>query len=232
MKRLLPATWLLLGFILSSVPTQAQDMGLSFSFFFPKNGEFSTPISPFSFRGVGYMFNDYVGVSTGFTLYRMTGMGVVDLPFESSRSLMGPNFTLMVPAELTLGFGNKKQELNFKGGGFAFYGFDSRIHYGNMDRALREYEGWDVANSRLEFDRKLGLGIHVGVEYIFYVNRSFGISLEGNYFMGGAPLNMRGTYTGGSLGGNLETREADFRDAKVDFTGLEISIGILFTGGR
>jgi hypothetical protein len=210
--------------------TQGQEMGLSFSFFFPKNGEFSTPISPFSFRGLGVMFNDYVGVSTGFTLYRMTGMGVVDLPFESDKSLMGPNFTLLIPAELTLGFGNKQQEINFKGGGFGFYGFDSRVHYGNMDRALREFEGWDVASSKFDFDRKIGLGIHFGVEYIFYVNRSFGISLEGNYFMGAAPLALRGEYSGGSLGGAIETRQANFADSKVDFTGLEISIGILFTG--
>ena len=47
--------------VLSSAAAHAQDVGLSFSYFLPRNGYFSTPISPFSIRGVGF---DNIGLSS------------------------------------------------------------------------------------------------------------------------------------------------------------------------
>jgi hypothetical protein len=37
-------------------------------------------------------------------------------------------------------------------------------------------------------------------------------------------------YTGGTQAGGLETRLIDYSNAKIDFTGLEFSIGIIFSG--
>jgi len=48
--------------------------------------------------------------------------------------------------------------------------------------------------------------------------------------MGSAKIPLTGTYTGGSLSSTLETIPVDYKDAKVDFTGLEFSIGIIFSG--
>src|SRR6218665_86333 len=106
---------------------QAQNMGLSFSYFIPRHGSFSTPISPFSIRGIGYNFNNYVGIQTGATLYRMSGLNLVDLPFTSNKNLLGPNFTLFVPAELTFTLKGSKVEFEIKGGGFFFYGFSQHL---------------------------------------------------------------------------------------------------------
>lgn len=210
--------------------TSAQNVGLSFSYFIPRNGSFSTPISPFSLRGVGFDLNRYLAVETGFSLYRMSGLSVKDLPFESNNPLTGPNFTMFVPLELVLQFKGKQAEFDLKGGGFFFYGFDQHIDYGNMDRALQTYEGWDVVNSDLSFKNNPGFGYHFGAEFTVYVTRQFGISLECNYLMGQSKFPLTGNYSGGTLGGTNSTVQADFKDAKIDFTGLEFSIGVLFTG--
>ncbi|HTH57951.1 MAG TPA: hypothetical protein VL728_18010 [Cyclobacteriaceae bacterium] len=209
----------------------AQNVGLSFSYFVPRNGSFSTPISPFSLRGVGFDFNRYVGVQTGATLYRMAGLNIIDLPFESKEPLLGPNFTLFVPAELVFKLNGRSTQLYFKGGGFFFYGFAQKLNTGNMDRAIRTYQQWDVANSDLSFKNNPGFGTQFGIEFTFYPSNQFGISLEANYLMGTSKLPLSGNYVGGTMAGGLQTVAVDYKDAKVDFTGFEFSIGIVFGGG-
>ncbi len=212
--------------------TKSQDVGLSFSYFIPRNGYFSTPISPFSFRGVGVNLNRFVALETGISLYRMSGMNMIDLPFSTKDPLLGPNFTLFVPAELVLEFKGQQAEFDIKGGGFAFYGFDQKLNSGNFDRAIRTYEGWEVANSDLNFDNNPGFGLLVGVEFTVPVTRQFSVSLEINYLMGKAKFPLSGSYTGGTTLGGLETVDVDYQDGKVDFTGLEFSIGVTFGSGR
>jgi len=204
----------------------AQQFGLSFSYFIPRNGDFSTPISPFSFRGVGVNLNKFVALETGITLYRMSGLGMKDIPFDSKHSLVGPNFTFFVPGEIVLQFPGRGFEFDIKGGGFVFYGLNQKLNYGNIDRAIRAMEGWDVVNSDFSFNNSPGYGIHAGVEFSVNVTKQFGVSLEINYLMGASGLPLKGTYTGGMLGGPNETRSADYQDAKIDFTGLEFSIGV------
>lgn len=213
----------------------AQDVGLSFSFFFPKNGEFSTPISPFSFRGVGYNLNQYVGVESGFTLYRMAGMNIKDLPFESEKPILGPNFTLFIPLELVLTAPLGQAELSVKGGGFGFYPFGNKINHGHLDRAIAAHNEYTLVNSEYEGESKAGFGFHFGGEITLYVFQNFGLSLEANYLIGGADFAMSGNYTAVDNNGQIvevTDDEAAFPDARIDMTGLEISIGIIMqTGG-
>jgi hypothetical protein len=228
MKRYL----LIAAFSLLNLFANAQDVGLSFSYFIPRNGYFSTPISPFSFRGVGVSLNRFIAVETGVSLYRMSGMNMVDLPLETKDPLLGPNFTLFVPAELVLEFKGKQAEFDIKGGGFAFYGFDQRLNLGNFDRAIRTFEGWDVANSDLSFNNNPGFGLLAGIELTFPVTRQFSVALEINYLLGTAKFPLSGSYRGGTTTTGLETVNVDYQDGKVDFTGLEFSIGIIFGSGR
>lgn len=214
---------------LLSSTTFAQDFGLSFSYFLPKNGYFSTPISPFSIRGVGVDITPFLAVETGISLYRMSGLNMKDLPFESKSPLVGPNFTIFIPAELVFQLKGSAMEFDIKGGGFFFYGFDQRINYGNMDKAIRNYEGWAVANSSFTYDNKPGFGYHGGVELTVYVASQFGISFEVNYLVGHSNFPLTGTYTGGN--NSIETRNVEFTDAKIDLTGLEIALGVIFTSG-
>ena len=207
---------------------KAQEIGVSASFFIPKDGYFSTPISPISFRGYGINITDYFSVETGITLYRMSGLNVKSLPFESKKPLIGPTFTLLVPLELVLEFGNDSHVFRIKGGGFTFFNFDQKINEGNLDRALIPYTGWEVVNSDFDTDNNIGFGIHFGGEYIFYLKSNFGISLGGSYYIGQAEVNLSGTVTGGDETG-VSTIERTFPGSEVDFTGFEISLGILFS---
>lgn len=212
-----------------TLPAAAQDFGLSFSYFLPKNGYFSTPISPFSIRGLGVDLNRYLALETGASLYRMSGLNLKDLPFESKSPLIGPNFTILVPAELVFQLRGNVLEFDIKGGGFFFYTFGNKINYGNFDRALRSYNGWEVANSDLSFKAKPGFGYHGGAELTINVTSDVGVSLETNYFVGEAKFPMNGSVIGG--GSPLETTPLDYAAAKVDFTGLEFSVGLIFSSG-
>lgn len=208
----------------------AQQFGLSFSYFIPKNGYFSTPISPFSIRGVGFNLTNFLSIESGASLYRMSGLNLKNLPYESKDPLIGPNFTLFVPAELVLMLKAGKVEFDIKGGGFAYYAFDNKINYGNFDRAIRKYEGWDVANADFTFTNKPGFGYHAGAELTIYVTDQVGVSFETNYLMGESKFAIEGSYTGGTT--TTQTVEVKYPDAKMDFTGLEFSISLLFdTGG-
>lgn len=213
-----------------STKLYAQEFGLSFSYFIPKNGDFSTPISPFSFRGVGVNMGRFFALETGITLYRMSGLNMKDLPFKSDHSLVGPNFTFFVPGELVIQFPANGFEFDIKGGGFVFYGVNQKLNYGNMDRAIRTMEGWDVANSSFTFKNGPGYGVHAGVELNVDVTNQFGVSLEVNYLLGASGLPLTGSYTGGMLGGSNTTKNVEYKDAKVDFTGLEVSIGVFMKG--
>lgn len=223
-------TVIVIVILISSQSAFSQGVGVSFSYFLPKNGYFSTPISPFSLRGLGFNIGDYMALNSGFSIYRMSGMNVIDMgELETKDPVVGPNFTLLVPLELVFQVAFQNQEFKIKGGGFAFKSFDDKINYGNLDKAIRKYESWAVANSNIDFDAGIGLGYFFGAEYIIYVTQQWGISLEANYFIGGADFPMTGSYTGGNSVGFLETKPINYKDAKMDFTGLEISIGVIIT---
>ena len=209
---------------------KAQDFGLSFSYFIPKNGYFSTPISPFSIRGLGVDLNRFVAIETGASLYRMSGLNLKDLPFESKRPLIGPNFTILVPVELVLQLKGSQVEFDLKAGGFFFYGFDQKLNYGNLDRAIRASHAWQVANSDFSFENNPGFGYHAGAELTVFVTSQVGVSLETNYFVGDAKFPLKGSYAGGNTA--IETVSAEYPDAKIDFTGLEFSIGLILSSGN
>lgn len=218
--------------LMSPVVATAQNFGLSFSYFIPRNGYFSTPISPFSIRGLGVDINRYLALETGASLYRMSGLNMKDLPIKSKDPFVGPNFTIFVPAEVVFQLKGSRVELDLKGGVFGFYGFAQKLNYGNIDRAIRRYEGWEVANSELSFKNKPGWGYHAGAELTLYVTGQFGVSLETNYLMGQSAFPLSGSYTGGSQTIETVALGEAYQKAKIDFTGLEFSIGLIFdTGG-
>lgn len=209
--------------------TQAQDFGLSFSYFIPKNGYFSTPISPFSLRGVGVNFNNYISLETGASLYRMSGLMVKDIPLTTKEPIVGPNFTLFVPAQLVFALRGNRAAFEIKGGGFAFLPFANKINYGHLDRAIRTAENWEVANATSSFKSQPGYGWMAGAELTINITQQIGISLETNYLEGAAGFAMQGSYTGGN--GTLETKNFNYEEAKMDLTGLEFSVGVFMSSG-
>jgi hypothetical protein len=223
MKKL--SLWILL--MVCALYSHAQDFGVSFSYFVPKNGTFSTPISPFSFRGLGFDLNRFFAIETGGSLYRMSGLNIIDLPFESRDPLTGANFTLFVPVELVFQLRGNNVQFDIKGGVFGFHGFSQRLDYGNLDRAIRAYENWEVANSKFSFKNHPGWGYMTGVELTFGVTSTVGISIETNYLMGNSKFPLTGSYSGGTT--TFETKAVEYPNAKVDLTGLEFSLGLIFS---
>jgi len=210
--------------------SHGQDLGLSFSYFIPKNGSFSVPVTPFSIRGVGFDITKNIAIESGFTLYRISGMGVKNLPWQSEKPLIGPFFSILVPAELVFTIFFDNQAFKVKGGGFAFYNFGTNINEGNLDRELLEYTGWEVLNSDFQVSNHPGFGYHFGAEYIIYLSKKFGISLEAYYLAGQTKLDMRGTYKGlPPDAASLTEETVEYDEAMLDFTGYEFSIGLLFT---
>jgi hypothetical protein len=160
----------------------------------------------------------------------MSGLNVKDLPFESKEPLIGPNFTIFIPAELVIMLKAGQVEFDIKGGGFFFYGFANKINYGNFDRAIRKHYDLTVVNSDFTFGNQPGFGYHAGAELTVPVMGQVSVSFEANYLVGQSKLPIEGSYTGGT--GSLETVAVDYQDAKIDFTGIEFSISLLFdTGG-
>jgi hypothetical protein len=208
-------------------------VGLSFSYFLPRNGYFSTPVSPFSIRGLGFNINRFVAVQTGASLYRMSGLSMKDLPLQSKSPFVGPNFTLFVPAELVFQLRGQHVQFDIKGGGFFFYGFGQTLNNGNIDKAIRENEHWDVATSSLSFKNSPGFGYHGGVELTVAVTNQVSISIETNYLVGQSNMPLTGTYAGGSINSTIAAPTVvDYKNAKVDFSGLEFSLGLIYnTGG-
>jgi hypothetical protein len=223
---------LTLVFILLTSWAHAQQFGLSFSYFIPKNGYLSTPVSPFSIRGIGFNLTDFLAIETGGSLYRMSGLNLKDLPFESKDPLIGPNFTVFVPVELVVMLKANRVEFDIKGGGFFFYGFDNKINYGNLDRAIREHADLAIVNSDVKFSNNPGFGYHAGAELTVYVTQQVGVSFETNYLIGQAKFPLTGSYTGSTETGVITNVPIDYTDAKVDFTGLEFSISLLFDTGN
>ena len=228
LKNKLTITLIFIAFLIPQ-DSKAQSIGVSFSYFLPKDGYFSAPISPFSFRGLGFDVTNWFALETGITLYRMSGLKVKGVPFESKKPFVGPNFTFLVPVEGVIQIVGSSQEFKLRGGVFFFVGAGTKLNEGNIDRAIREYEAWDVANSNFDFENHPGWGTHFGAEYVVYFRDQFGISFGANYFIGDAKLNLAGSYTGFEPLQGLTTRNVEFQDSKIDFTGFEISLGLLFS---
>ena len=100
-----------------------------------------------------------------------------------------------------------------------------------MDRAIREYQQWTVANASLDFKNNPGFGYHGGVELTLYVTPQVGVVLECNYLIGQSDFPMTGSFTGGTASLQTITLTDEFSKAKIDFTGLELSLGLIFESG-
>ncbi|MEO9805288.1 MAG: hypothetical protein ABJF04_18665 [Reichenbachiella sp.] len=218
-KILLP----LLAMTLLGFSSRAQ--GISASVLIPKDGYLSVPVSPLSIRGLGISMG-MLGIETGASLYNMPGLPMKGLPFEANKPLTGPHWSILMPLQLSLTIDSDAIAVKLLAGGFGMGHIAPRINYGNMDRAIREYENWDVANSDLSVENKIGFGWMTGVEFAFHVSSKFSITTEVQYLSGTSGAAITGEYSGGSVGSNVETRTIDYPDAEVLLEGVEISVGV------
>ncbi len=216
--------------ISNSILAHSQEFGMSFSYFIPKNGYFSNPVAPLSIRDVGYDFGKYLSLTTGITLYRMAGMSVKGMPLDNSKPLIGPFFAPLIPLELDVHIPVNRIEFLLRGGGFAYYTFANHINYGNFDRAIRASEELELVNSHVHFENNPGYGYFFGSDMIVKINKHISVSLKGNYFNGSSPIKLQGTFQGWSSTQGMVKGIIDYPDSKIDFTGLEIGVGVSYRG--
>ena len=103
-----------------------------------------------------------------------------------------------------------------------------KLNKGNIDRAIRDFENWMVANADFQTKNNPGYGSISGVELTFPIYKTYKISVEFNYLMGLSYIPISGSYIGGNATSNLIYREVSYPHSKVDFSGLELSVGVLF----
>jgi len=226
MKKVQKIAILVLATLIISTYSNAQRVGASFSYFLPKNGYFSIPVAPLSFKDIGMKFGNFMGITTGFTLYRFSGMNVKGLPFETKSPIMGPFLATMVPLSLKIIIPTKAFKIELKGGGFAYYTFANHVIYGNLNPEIAKSQGWDIASSNLSYKNKFGYGYRYGGSYTHYVNRKLGIVVGAFYYNGASEVNLSGTTSGGNIGGIIETKTVNYSGSQLDFRGLELSFGV------
>ncbi len=225
-SKILKITFILILIISQTSEISAQ--GISFSYLIPKNGYLSAPISPFSIRGIG--IGGLVGLESGFSLYSIPGLTMDDLPFESDKPLTGPNWSVLIPGQLTLTAGFGPVGIKLLGGGFLIWNASSRINRGNLDRAIAVYENWDVATSSVSMDMKMGFGWIAGTELEYKISKKMSITGQVQYLKGSSESAITGNYSGGNFGGTIETKQANFDQATTTLEGFEISVGVKLNG--
>jgi hypothetical protein len=203
-------------------------IGVGVGFFIPSTGYVASVSGPLSLRGVGFTINKLFTVQTGFTVYSMPGNAVTHMPFKAKEPLFGASTTLLVPLEFGLGTRIGDVSISASAGGFLFYNFTHRLDKGNFDRAISEYEGWDVANADLNYTNRPGYGYITSFEIEYHVNKKLGIYVQYSYLDGESVLELNGNYKGGNLGGTIIEKTAAFNDARLSIKGSELGIGVHF----
>lgn len=215
----------------------AGGIGISFSYLIPRNGLFSHPVSPLSLRDIGFQLGRYFGLSGSLSLYSFAGMGLKDAgnqPIDTGGPAVGPFTSVLgsAVAKLILPMGNL--ELVGLGGLFGAFNINPPLMTGTLDRYLAGATSgvtYEAVTSRLTYNGRWGWGYLFGGSATYYLKGQFGLSLGALYYLGGADLKLAGTYDaydadegyGARLGQPLP---AALRGARIDFTGLEILIGL------
>ncbi len=213
-------------FLTTSV--KSQELGTSFSYFFPKNGYFSIPVAPVSIRGVGFSFGNYIAINGGISLYRISGMQVISDSYQFEEPLAGPFFSVLIPAQLQLilPLGNAKFKVH--GGGFLYTNMGMKMQKDALHTAIMESTGAVAVSSNSSLDESAGTGWQFGADFTYYIKKNLGINIKGRYYMGESDYKISGDYTAAYSDGTITQETLSVPDAKLDFTGLELGVGVVF----
>jgi hypothetical protein len=201
--------------------------GVSFNYLIPFDGEFAAPVSPLSVRGLGFDLG-FIGFETGVTVYNIPGLPVDGLPFETDKSIVGHQYALLVPAQLSFALPIGQGQFKLLSGAFVIQHLFSKVNARNLDRAIADYEGWVVANGDYDISQNPGLGFMSGFEVSIPVSRQFSMNFGVQYLRGSNSSPITGSYVGADDSGSIQSVDFDFADAETRLEGLEISIGASF----
>ncbi|MCH7535867.1 MAG: hypothetical protein IH948_09040 [Bacteroidetes bacterium] len=230
MKQIIKLKWVIVLVILIPITSSGKELGVSFSYLFPKNGYFSSPIAPLSIRGVGISLGESLSLGTGVSWYNISGVQVIktgDFPFTTP--VLGPLTTFLFPLELTLKIPLGVHRFELIGGGFLFFNSKSRINEGNLDNEFLRETNWKVLNGDYYITNGLGTGFDYGGSLVIYVKKNIGLTFKAMYMVGYMPIKLEGWYHGYDQNDVYQTKNFSYKDSKMDITGWELSIGAVFT---
>jgi hypothetical protein len=211
-----------------------QGIGVSFSYFLPRDGVFSHPVPPLSLRDIGIDIGRYLGVAGSLSLYSIRGMGIKDEagePIDSGGPLVGPFLSVLSSAVGKIVVPLEQLEFELSGGIFGCYNFDPPLLAGTLDRYLATADGntYDSVTSSVRIGGRWGWGWVFGGKATYFLKGQIGIALGANYYLGGGELKLSGSYDGYEDGVGYDTAAdlpAILRTARLDYTGLEIILGL------
>ena len=219
----------LLGIIVMvfSFYNQGKSQSIGFSYFFPTNGYFSTPIAPVHVS-IPVKFGKFIQISPGISMNNIGGMSMSGLPDEldSQRPLIGPfqSFTgTLIPAIV---IPTNSFELELQGGLFGFTGINQKLMHGNFEDMLSEAYNYTSISSNLDLQQKVfGWGYVIGAKINIRIRDNIWGYIAGKYYIGTQSMPVSGdiTYTKGeNLPVNLSV---SYPDAVMNYHGFEITIG-------
>ncbi|UCF96481.1 MAG: hypothetical protein JSV89_15045 [Spirochaetaceae bacterium] len=220
-------------FLLAAV-LSIQGIGVSVSYFLPRNGMFSHPVTPLSLRDIEFDIGRFLGVGGSLSLYSMRGMGITDAegnPIASDGPLVGPFLSVLSSAVAKLKLPIPPLEFEASGGVFGCYNIDPPLMTGNLDRYLASATGttYEAVTSTISLDGRWGWGWVFGGSATYFLKGQFGISVGANYYLGGGNLELSGSYDAYDDGSGWVTGQdipAILKTARLDFSGLEIILGV------
>jgi hypothetical protein len=220
--------------LLAGTAFTGHGLGLSLSYFLPRGGRFSHPVSPLSIRDVGLVgLGRYFEVACSLTLYDITGMAIKDeqgQPIDTPDPVAGPFLSVLGSSVAKIIIPVKNLELVAAGGVFGCYNIDLQLNNGVLDRYLAaESDTYDAVASDITAAGCWGWGFLFGASATYYVKGQLGIRLGANYYLGAAELKLSGTYDGYTGAGGSTTENISghpLGKAQLDYSGLEFIVGL------
>ena len=214
-----------------AITTSASAIGVTTSVFVPRNGQWSYPISPLSFRDIGVTFGKYVGLSGSFSLYGIDGMGITDAdgtPLDMTGVAAGPFYSFVLSAMVKAVIPISIVTLEPAGGLFGYHLMKPQLRSGSIDSYIAGVSGYETVDSSFSMMQgKWGWGYVFGGTLTVKVADKIGVQAGALYYMGSSALNLTGTYKADGL--STENAVPTYLEsARLDYTGIEFIIGVTY----
>ncbi len=208
---------------------KAQTVG--FSYFFPKNGYFGSPIAPVNFS-LPLSFGEYIRITPGIGMNNIGGMSLsgLDEQYNSARPLVGPFQSLKLSLTPSIVFPvtkskKKVAEIELMGGYLGFTSFNTKLMNDEFDDMLIETHSYQMVESRANLDPSfLGHGWVFGLQVDIRLSDKIWAFIAGRYYIAGQSMNIEGSYEY-LKDGNVNSKPINFDQARMNYEGFEITIG-------
>jgi hypothetical protein len=202
-------------------------IGVNVAAFLPSNGSLSHPVSPLSFRDVGFTLGKYVGLSGAISLYNINGMGLRDPDTGSVQmraSPVGPFYTALGSAMFKAILPVWRIVFEPAAGVFGYYLINPVLRSGIIDSYIADESAYETVDSSFAISNHWGWGFVGGGAISVSITAKIGIQIGAYYYIGSSPLHLEGSFR--ANGSNTKLPIPSYlTDILLDFTGIEFVVG-------